>query len=159
MGKSCDCVNMDIQIHTIAKRRYCIDITEIHTFTETAQADNADDDDDNDCGGMEAGVKPLDNAVVWAGGVVPEELCDGDGNPDCVGLAASRLRDVRHAAHQVLSHSNFPAGCQEVIHVPPAFGRRQLGHSRGRHMDGGHSPRGDMVSNVAEDHTVSQGGG
>ena len=70
-GTSCDCVNMDIQIHTIAKRRYCIDITEIHTFTETAHADNADDDDDNDCGGMEASVKPLDNAVVWAGRVVP----------------------------------------------------------------------------------------
>ena len=58
---------MDIQIHTIAKRHYCIDITEIHTFTETAQADNADDDDDNECGGMEASVKSLDNAVVWAG--------------------------------------------------------------------------------------------
>ena len=26
-----------------------------------------------------------------------------------------------------LSHSNFPAGCQEVINVPPAFGSRQLG--------------------------------
>ena len=26
-----------------------------------------------------------------------------------------------------LSHSNFPAGCQEVINVPPAFGGRQLG--------------------------------
>ena len=96
---------MDIQIHTIAKRRYCIDITEIHTFTETAQADNADDDD-NDCGGMEASVKPLDNAVVWAGGVVPEELCDGDGHPDCVGLAASRLRDVSHTAHQVLQRQS-----------------------------------------------------
>ena len=97
---------MDIQIHTIAKRHYCIDITEIHTFTETAQADNADDDDDNECGGMEASVKSLDNAVVWAGGVVPEELCDGDGDPDCVGLAASRLRDVRHAAHQVLQRQS-----------------------------------------------------
>ena len=36
--KGHDCVNMDIQIHTISKRRYCINITEIHTFTETAQA-------------------------------------------------------------------------------------------------------------------------
>ena len=97
---------MDIQIHTIAKRRYCIDITEIHTFTETAQADNADDDDDDDCGGMEAGFKPLDNAVVGAGGMVPEELCDGDGDPDCVGLAAPRLRDVCHAAHQVLQRQS-----------------------------------------------------
>ena len=32
-------------------------------------------------------------------------------------------------------------------------------HSGRRHMDRGHSPRGDMVSNVAEDHAISQCGG
>ena len=34
--------------------------------------------------------------------VMPQQLSDGDGDPDGVGLAPPRLRDVRHTADQVL---------------------------------------------------------
>ena len=47
-----------------------------------------------------------------------------------------------------LSHSNFPAGCQEVIHVPPAFGRRQLGLGEAEGEDGGASGGDDSVHSV-----------
>ena len=41
-----------------------------------------------------------------------------------------------------LSHSNFPAGGQEVIHVPPTFGRRQLGLGE-KEGEGGGASGGD----------------
>ena len=40
--------------------------------------------------------------VCKSGNVMSQQLSDGDGDPDGVGLAAPRLRDVRHTADQVL---------------------------------------------------------
>ena len=40
--------------------------------------------------------------VCRSGNVMSQQLSDGDGDPDGVGLAAPRLRDVRHTADQVL---------------------------------------------------------
>ena len=55
-------------------------------------------------------TKTLNNAVVVVatavvGGswnMVSQQLGDGDGDPNGVGLAAARLRDVRHTTDQVL---------------------------------------------------------
>ena len=66
------------------------------SFTDMMQADDDDDDDNGDAGDTS------DDTVVLPGCMVPEQLGDGDGHPDGVGLAAPRLRDVSHAAHQVL---------------------------------------------------------
>jgi len=83
-----------------------------------------------------------------------QQLSDGDGDPDGVGFASPRLRDIRHTADQVLSNSNLPAGGQKVVHVPSTLGRRQLWHSRGRNMDGADRSWRAVVCNMAENHTV-----
>jgi len=83
-----------------------------------------------------------------------EQLSDSDGDPDGVGFAAPRLRDVRHTADQVLSNSNLPAGRQKVVHVPTTLGRRQLWHSRGGNMDGADRSRRAVVGNMAKNHSV-----
>lgn len=83
-----------------------------------------------------------------------QQLSDGDGDPDGVGLAAPRLRDVRHTADQVLSNSNLPAGRQKVVHVPSTLGRGQLWHSRGGYMDGADRSRRAVVGDMAENDPV-----
>ena len=40
--------------------------------------------------------------VCRSGNVMSQQLGDGDGDPDGVGLAAPRLRDIGHTADQVL---------------------------------------------------------
>ena len=40
--------------------------------------------------------------VCRSGNMMSQQLSDGDGDPDGVGLAPPRLRDVRHTADQVL---------------------------------------------------------
>ena len=75
-----------------------------------------------------------------------------------------------------LSDAHLPAGQQEVLHVPPALGRIQLGlerinqlllirrfktdsssyHSRRGHVYGRHGPGPDMVCDVAQDDAVLQ---
>ena len=78
-------------------------ITEIHPLLQS----NRPSSSSSGCHFRLSPSKDLYDTVVVvvvcrSGNVMSQQLSDGDGDPDGVGLAPPRLRDVRHTADQVL---------------------------------------------------------